>query len=98
MFRDFFITKLLRFECVRVIFCRKVLSLEEFASHFENIDPVSQYKKWTTTEVSGTGTTSQSLPRYNVFSDRVKAAFVISDPVDWGRDIQVVLYFEFLCV
>lgn len=26
----------------------------------------------------------------DVYTERVKAAFVISDPVDWGRDIQVI--------
>ncbi|KAG8645193.1 hypothetical protein MANES_10G040600v8 [Manihot esculenta] len=30
---------------------KKVLSLEEYASFFENIDPVSQYKRWTTDQV-----------------------------------------------
>ncbi|TXG49625.1 hypothetical protein EZV62_025500 [Acer yangbiense] len=67
---------------------RKVLSLDEYASYFENIDPVSQYKTWTTEQVSTRS--CHSVPGYIVSSDRVKAAFVISDPVDWGRDIQVL--------
>ncbi|URE47947.1 Cupin [Musa troglodytarum] len=29
-------------------------------------------------------------PKYDVYSERVKGAFVVSDPVDWGRDIQAV--------
>uniref|UniRef100_A0A2P2L4C8 Uncharacterized protein MANES_10G040600 n=1 Tax=Rhizophora mucronata TaxID=61149 RepID=A0A2P2L4C8_RHIMU len=29
-------------------------------------------------------------PRYNVYSETVKAVFIVSDPVDWGRDIQVL--------
>lgn len=29
------------------------------------------------------------VTKHDVLSDRVKAAFVVSDPVDWGRDIQV---------
>ncbi|XP_057981857.1 uncharacterized protein YKR070W-like isoform X6 [Malania oleifera] len=70
---------------------RKVLSLDEYASYFKNIDPVSQYKIWTTKQVLNRNTNSEvSVPRYNVFSERVKAAFVVSDPVDWGRDIQVL--------
>ncbi|KAK8677287.1 hypothetical protein V6N13_142834 [Hibiscus sabdariffa] len=67
---------------------KKVLSLEEFASYFENIDPVSQYKKWTTMPLSNRK--APSVPRYDVSSERVMAAFVVSDPVDWGRDIQVL--------
>ena len=72
---------------------RKVLSLDEYAPYFEDIDPVSQYKMWTTKLESSNGSDPKNLvPRYNVTSDRVKAAFVVSDPVDWGRDIQVIFY------
>nr|KJB60624.1 hypothetical protein B456_009G315700 [Gossypium raimondii] len=67
---------------------KKVLSLEEFASYFESIDPVSQYKRWTTMPQSDRK--EPAVPRYNVLSERIKAAFVVSDPVDWGRDIQVL--------
>ncbi|XP_020535559.1 uncharacterized protein YKR070W [Jatropha curcas] len=71
---------------------KKVLSLDEYASLFENIDPVSQYKKWTTKqELCSTMSTSLNITsRYNVSSETVKAVFVVSDPVDWGRDIQVI--------
>ncbi|KAA8534318.1 hypothetical protein F0562_031855 [Nyssa sinensis] len=70
---------------------KKVLSLDDYTSYFDNIDPVSQYKTWRTEQVSNQYSNFDKLvPRYNVFSERVKAAFVISDPVDWGRDIQVL--------
>ncbi|KAI8029236.1 Uncharacterized protein YKR070W [Camellia lanceoleosa] len=70
---------------------KKVLSLDEYAAYFDNIDPVSQYKNWTTEQAFNRCNISMDLvPRYNVFSESVKAAFVISDPVDWGRDIQVL--------
>ncbi|XP_040987928.1 uncharacterized protein YKR070W-like isoform X1 [Juglans microcarpa x Juglans regia] len=70
---------------------KKVLSLDEYASYFENIDPVSQYKMWTTKWESSKGSCPKNLvPNFNITSDRVKAAFVVSDPVDWGRDIQVL--------
>ncbi|CAI9091027.1 OLC1v1025944C1 [Oldenlandia corymbosa var. corymbosa] len=59
---------------------KNVVSLEEYASYFDHIDPVAQYKSWTTKDKKA----------YDVAPDRVKAAFVISDPVDWGRDIQVL--------
>ena len=67
---------------------RNVLSLDEHASYFENIDPVSQYKRWTTRQISNRN--SHSLPVYNISSEGVKGAFVVSDPVDWGRVIQVL--------
>ncbi|KAG6734579.1 hypothetical protein I3842_01G279400 [Carya illinoinensis] len=70
---------------------KKVLSLDEYASYFENIDPVSQYKMWTTKWESSKRSCPKNLvPSFNITSDRVKAAFVVSDPVDWGRDIQVL--------
>lgn len=73
------------------MFCgRKVLSLDEYASYFKDIDPVSQYKNWTTNQaLYRNGQSSELMPRYNALYERVKAAFVVSDPVDWGRDIQV---------
>jgi len=71
--------------------CRKVLSLDEYASYFKNIDPVSQNKTWRTKlAFDRHGNSSELVPSFNVISDRVKAAFVVSDPVDWGRDIQVL--------
>ncbi|KAF8402786.1 hypothetical protein HHK36_010877 [Tetracentron sinense] len=70
---------------------KKVLSMDEYASYFENIDPLSSYKIWTTKQASNSNSTSKEFtPRCNVLLDRVQAAFVVSDPVDWGRDIQVL--------
>ncbi|XP_059455907.1 uncharacterized protein YKR070W-like [Corylus avellana] len=69
----------------------KVLSLDEYASYFKNIDPVSQYKMWTTKqELVKSSYPRKLVPSYNITADRVKAVFVVSDPVDWGRDIQVL--------
>ncbi|XP_062120437.1 uncharacterized protein LOC133834744 [Humulus lupulus] len=67
---------------------KKVLSLDEYASYFKDIDPVSLYKIWT--KEYQNDHLIESAPRYNVLYDRVKAAFVVSDPVDWGLDIQVL--------
>ncbi|KAK9913331.1 hypothetical protein M0R45_037149 [Rubus argutus] len=70
---------------------KKVLSLDEYASYFKNIDPLSQYKMWRTKQALDCSSHSkESMPRYDVYSDRISAAFVVSDPVDWGRDIQVL--------
>ncbi|EEF38500.1 hydrolase, putative [Ricinus communis] len=72
---------------------KKVLSLDEYASLFENIDPVSQYKEWATKNVvNGTRSTlSVNMPpRCSFSSEAVNAVFIVSDPVDWGRDIQVL--------
>ncbi|CAN0909334.1 Uncharacterized protein YKR070W [Linum grandiflorum] len=68
---------------------KNVLSLDDYASLFENIDPVSQYKRWTSKEVVDRSGSSRSTgPRCDIHSESVKAVFVVSDPVDWGRDIQ----------
>jgi hypothetical protein len=70
---------------------KKVLSLDEYASYFQNIDPVAQHKTWVTEKKSnGQKHSPNTVPNCNVYSERVKAAFVVSDPVDWGRDIQVI--------
>ncbi|KAL2579070.1 hypothetical protein AAZV13_15G041350 [Glycine max] len=66
------------------------LSIDEYASCFENIDPLAPYKKWTTKLAATLNAKfNESVPRNDVFSKRVQAAFVVSDPVDWSRDIQV---------
>lgn len=70
---------------IGIIF-RNVLSIDEYASCFDNIDPLAQFKKWTTGNVSNQIDTVRS----SVCSQRVQAAFVVSDPVDWSRDIQVL--------
>ncbi|XP_015874168.3 mitochondrial hydrolase YKR070W [Ziziphus jujuba] len=71
---------------------KNVLSIDDYASCFENIDPLAPYKKWTTKVTSKDRTTEEvRVPlRNNVQSQRVQAAFIISDSVDWSRDIQVL--------
>ncbi|KAB5538901.1 hypothetical protein DKX38_016434 [Salix brachista] len=70
---------------------KKAVSLEEYASCFENIDPLAQYKMWTTKQgLNRSSLPLNTVPRYDVSSETVKAVFVVSDPVDWGRDIQVL--------
>ncbi|KAK2370903.1 hydrolase family protein / HAD-superfamily protein [Trifolium repens] len=70
---------------------KNVISIDEYASCFENIDPLAPYKKWTTKlDAAKNPKFDQSAPRIDVFSERVQAAFIVSDPVDWSRDIQVL--------
>lgn len=71
---------------------RNVLSIDEYASYFDGIDPLSPYKTWKTRSPIDKGETGPCEPPHtrNVFPERVEAAFVVSDPVDWGRDIQVL--------
>ncbi|KAL5711170.1 hypothetical protein ACHQM5_021659 [Ranunculus cassubicifolius] len=70
---------------------KKVLSIDEYASCFDNIDPLSRYKNWASRkELSKDGTSNNNASRHNAFQDRVQAAFVVSDSVDWSRDIQVL--------
>ncbi|XP_021809154.1 uncharacterized protein YKR070W isoform X1 [Prunus avium] len=63
---------------------KNVLSIDDYASCFENIDPLAPYKKWTTKQVK------EVAARDLVSSQRVQAAFIVSDSVDWSRDIQVL--------
>jgi hypothetical protein len=69
--------------------CRKVLSIDEYASYFKDIDPLAPFKTW---KVGQTDSymSAKVNPSYDVYSERVKGVFVVSDPVDWGRDLQVL--------
>ncbi|GKA96104.1 putative hydrolase family protein [Tanacetum coccineum] len=61
---------------------KKVISLDEYASFFNSIDPLSPYKTWTTKQpFHEQRSSSESVPDFDVTSERVKAAFVVSDPV-----------------
>ncbi|KAL5833033.1 hypothetical protein ACOSQ3_016707 [Xanthoceras sorbifolium] len=64
---------------------KNVLSIDEYASHLVGIDPLAQYKKWAIKPAAG-GKEMTS----NIYSQRVQAAFIVSDSVDWSRDIQVL--------
>lgn len=69
----------------RNIIYRNVLSIDEYSSYFDGIDPLATYKTWTAREIGN----HIKAERGDVVSKRVQAAFVLSDPVDWSRDIQV---------
>lgn len=72
--------------------CRNVLSIDEYASCFDDIDPLAQYKEWITKTVASQSRTFKEIgSRKSVHSERVQAAFIVSDSVDWSRDIQVIL-------
>ncbi|KAK4760612.1 hypothetical protein SAY87_005505 [Trapa incisa] len=64
---------------------KNVLSIDEYSSYFDGIDPLKPYKMWTAREIGN----SVKTKRGDVVSKRVQAAFVLSDPVDWSRDIQL---------
>ncbi|KAM0009986.1 putative HAD-superfamily hydrolase, subfamily IIA, HAD superfamily [Helianthus debilis subsp. tardiflorus] len=65
---------------------KKAVSLDEYTSYFDSIDPLAPYKTWTTKQPCN----KQRNLSFDATSERVKAAFVVSDPVDWSRDIQVL--------
>ncbi|KAM5583898.1 hypothetical protein ABKV19_003665 [Rosa sericea] len=65
---------------------RNVVSIDDYAACFENIDPLAPHKKWTTKQVGNPNSAIRDLVR----TERVQAAFVLSDSVDWSRDIQVL--------
>ncbi|KAJ9698267.1 hypothetical protein PVL29_007377 [Vitis rotundifolia] len=67
---------------------KNVLSIDEYSSCFDNIDPLAQYKKWSTKQEVDQNSTLKM--KNIVYSQRVQAAFVVSDSVDWSRDIQVL--------
>lgn len=72
--------------CLSMLICRNVISIDEYAVYFDNIDPLAPFKKWGTIDVAVDRTRKCSIN-----SERVQAAFIVSDSVDWSRDIQVTL-------
>lgn len=79
---------------------RNVLSIDEYAACFENIDPLAPYKKWTTKQFAyqNSAMSKEVAIQDLVRTQRVKAAFILSDSVDWSRDIQVILILEQACL
>lgn len=79
---------------------RNVLSIDEYAACFENIDPLAPYKKWTTKQFAyqNSAMSKEVAIQDLVHTQRVKAAFILSDSVDWSRDIQVILILEQACL
>ena len=57
---------------------RQALSMETYANFFLHIDPLAPHKPWIQSECA---TSSGAV--------RISAVFVLSDPVDWSRDLQV---------
>ncbi|EEF32142.1 uncharacterized protein YKR070W isoform X2 [Ricinus communis] len=70
---------------------KNVLSIDEYTSYFDGIDPLAQYKTWTIKQTAKHSSTSeQTTTGDQIHSQRVQAAFIVSDSVDWSRDIQVL--------
>jgi len=73
-----------------ICMCRKVLSIDKYASYFKDIDPLAPFKTWKVWQKTDSYMSAKVHPSYDVYSERVKGVFVVSDPVDWGRDLQVL--------
>ncbi|EPS60459.1 hypothetical protein M569_14342, partial [Genlisea aurea] len=69
---------------------KNVLSIDEYASFFEHIDPLEKFKTWRK-QLNDHGKKSIEISSRNgPRSQRVQAVFIVSDPVDWSRDIQIL--------
>ncbi|KAL0390159.1 UNVERIFIED_CONTAM: putative CDP-alcohol phosphatidyltransferase class-I family protein C22A12.08c [Sesamum calycinum] len=70
---------------------KNVISIDEYASYFKHIDPLGQFKNWTRHQAGYERSSSREVDRKNdPCSQRVQAVFIVSDSVDWSRDIQVL--------
>ncbi|KAL8129879.1 hypothetical protein V2J09_019034 [Rumex salicifolius] len=70
---------------------RNVISLDDYVSCFDNIDPLAPHKKWTVNKISDLSTDfDETDKREYISSQRVHAVFIVSDSVDWSLDIQVL--------
>lgn len=61
-----------------------MVHVDSYVNEFDNIDPLARYKPWVKTPSANSDV---RIPRND--SEEVGAVFVVSDPVDWGRDLQV---------
>lgn len=66
---------------------QSVVSMEEYVLHFNDIDPLAKYKCWPSIQ---DGDRTRDTQMNQMVPRLVEAVFVTSDPVDWGRDIQVL--------
>jgi hypothetical protein len=62
--------------------------MEEYVLHFKDIDPLAKFKHWSVMDVNMRTEEKLSTPK------PVEAVFIASDPVDWGRDIQVSTFIK----
>ncbi|CAA0835118.1 hydrolase family protein / HAD-superfamily protein [Striga hermonthica] len=70
---------------------RNVLSIDEYALYFKHIDPLEKYKIWAKQQAGYDKSSSGEIDRKNDRCfQRVQAVFIVSDSVDWSRDIQVL--------
>lgn len=57
--------------------------MDNYCKEFRHIDPLQSYKPWVKNET----TVNDMLMPAN--ERQIVAVFVCSDPIDWGRDLQV---------
>lgn len=60
------------------------MTSETYAKEFDNIDPLQPYKPWVEPHTSSS---NKLMPAHE---RQIAAVFVVSDPVDWGRELQVM--------
>lgn len=66
------------------------MKIDEYVEEFDSIDPLESYKPWVKQSKSSRDILMPSSDR------KISAVFVCSDPVDWGRDLQVKLFVSYL--
>lgn len=60
-----------------------MVKMDSYYKEFQHIDPLQAYKPWMKTETNPNDMLMPANER------QIAAVFVCSDPVDWGRDLQV---------
>ncbi|KAL8496778.1 hypothetical protein ACS0TY_020453 [Phlomoides rotata] len=71
---------------------KNVLTIDEYASYFKHIDPLEKFKNWTDQQAAGYEKISsrETDRKIDPCSEKIQAVFIVSDSVDWSRDIQVL--------
>lgn len=64
--------------------------MDNYCKEFQYIDPLQSYKPWVKNEACNKDMIMPANER------QIAAAFVCSDPIDWGRDLQVSKPFQIL--
>ena len=62
--------------------------MDNYCKEIEHIDPLQSYKPWVKNETIPNNILMPAKER------QIAAVFVCSDPIDWGRDLQVREHFS----
>lgn len=63
-----------------------MLSIDEHASFFKDIDPLEKYKKWTARLATNQSSTFNEITQIkSLYSQKAHETFIVSNSIDWFK-------------